>query len=210
VETTLNISGVPITPGMPQNMRKMQRMREKPDMQEMEDMQRMRDMQQMCEEPDMRDMQDRQDIHMPAPEMISDRETGQLPCAAPLASAYVPFQKTGSKRYPQNTAIVKGTLYPSLNFPWKNRSNMTPLPDTPKGELMSIGFALLELALYLDTHPGDTEAIQLHNMMLESYKMATDRYEAMHGPLTHAERITGNRNPWIKSPWPWEIMEREG
>lgn len=36
----------------------------------------------------------------------------------PLASAYVPFQKQG-KIYPMNEGLMRGTIYPELDMPYK-------------------------------------------------------------------------------------------
>ena len=151
----------------------------------------------------------RQNAPAITPETISDRETGQLPGSAPLASAYVPFQKPGSNKYKQNMALIKGTLYPALNFPWHNKSNMTPIPDAPLSEVMNLGFVLLELSLYLDTHPNDTEAIQMHNMYLDMYNTAVAQYETMYGPLSHAMKISGSHNSWVNNPWPWDLSKKE-
>ena len=47
-----------------------------------------------------------------------------------------------------------------------------------------MGFALQELALYLDTHAEDTEAAQLFNQYVELYQQAIEQYQQGNGPLT--------------------------
>ena len=67
-------------------------------------------------------------------------------------------------------------------------------------------FAMWELHINLDTHPGDCEAAD----KLESYKKTTNeliaKYEKSYGPINENSSNT-NRWAWIASPWPWEIGE---
>ena len=69
-------------------------------------------------------------------------------------------------------------------------------------EIMSVGFAINELALYLDTHPNDTRALSLHRKYAKEYRNLTDSYERMYGPLTI--NCPCNKWRWIEEPWPWE------
>ncbi len=130
--------------------------------------------------------------------------SGSLPAKAPLGSAYVPFQNSGDKMYKQGVALNRGTLYPSLDFPFKHFVNTGELPPTPKTELMAMDFALGELGLYLDTHPGDTEAVEVFNTYLKMYDELRRRYEQMYGPMTNRSHIPSKYYDWIKSPWPWD------
>jgi spore coat protein JB len=67
-------------------------------------------------------------------------------------------------------------------------------------------FAMWELHIFLDTHPGDCAAAA----KLEEYRKTADtltaKYEAAYGPI-HETTNTANRWAWIASPWPWEIGE---
>ena len=82
---------------------------------------------------------------------------GRMPEMAPLANPYVPFQLENPPKYEANKGIVRGTLFPGLDLPFMGMVNCNPLPVTPKTQLQALGFAIQELALYLDTHPEDTE-----------------------------------------------------
>lgn len=63
-------------------------------------------------------------------------------------------------------------------------------------------FALNEIALYLDTHPQDRNALQLHKKYVEEYKEAKKYYEQNFGPLSI---YTENDNwSWVYDKWPWE------
>lgn len=71
-------------------------------------------------------------------------------------------------------------------------------------EIMKLQFALIDNALYLDTHPNDQQALLHHNRMHYQLKMQIQEYEYKYEPLT----IYGKSDycwTWINSPWPWEI-----
>lgn len=67
-------------------------------------------------------------------------------------------------------------------------------------------FAMWELHIYLDTHPGDCKAAA----KLEEYKKETadmtEKYENAYGPINETTTTT-NRWAWIAEPWPWELPE---
>jgi len=52
-------------------------------------------------------------------------------------------------------------------------------------EIMAVDFSMVELNLYLDTHPMDQRALRLHNEYVIKYKMLKDKYEQDCAPLTH-------------------------
>ena len=85
---------------------------------------------------------------------------GRLPAMAPLANPYVPFQLENPSRYDARKGMVRGTLFPGLDLPFMGMINKEK-PATPLTELQALGFAIQELALYLDTHRDDKEALEL-------------------------------------------------
>ena len=80
---------------------------------------------------------------------------GRLPCCAPLANPYVPFQQEESPKYEARRGLIRGTLFPGLDLPFMGMVNNTEKSDTPMHELQALAFAIQELALYLDTHRED-------------------------------------------------------
>ena len=84
---------------------------------------------------------------------------GRLPAVAPLATPYVPFQLDNPPKYESATGLVRGTLFPGLELPFMGMVNKEELPVTPTTELQAMAFAIQELALYLDTHRDDAEAL---------------------------------------------------
>ena len=62
-------------------------------------------------------------------------------------------------------------------------------------------FAVIELALYLDTHPEDEKALCLHRKYAKELKELKDKYQKVYGPLTI--NFPCNKWRWIEEPWPW-------
>ena len=136
---------------------------------------------------------------------------GRLPEHAPLANPYVPFQQENPPKYEARTGLVRGTLYPGLELPFMGMVNKHELPVTPKTELQALGFALNELALYLDTHPDDKEALELYRQYQKLYKNGLSEYERQCGPMNHLSTDDGKEYRWLQDPWPWEYAaNREG
>jgi spore coat protein JB len=73
-------------------------------------------------------------------------------------------------------------------------------------QLQEIDFVMLELNLYLDTHPCDLRAIQQFNGLSGRRAQIRQAYEAQFGPLYHFG-LSYNRYPngWNEGPWPWEV-----
>lgn len=65
-----------------------------------------------------------------------------------------------------------------------------------------LNFAIIELALYLDTHPDDEKALCLHRKYSKEYRELTDKYQKVYGPLTI--QFPCNKWRWLEEPWPWE------
>lgn len=73
-------------------------------------------------------------------------------------------------------------------------------------ELQEVDFVLVELNLYLDTHPNDFHAIDQYNHYVKVRDKIRCKYEAKFGPLTNFG-YSFNQYPkgWAEGPWPWEI-----
>lgn len=72
-------------------------------------------------------------------------------------------------------------------------------------QLMALDFYIVELNLYLDTHPADQKAIQLYNTAVTNARSVREAYERQCGPLSAFNTLNnGNVWQWIESPWPWE------
>ena len=132
---------------------------------------------------------------------------GNLPACAPLANPYVPFQMVNSERYDAPNALIRGTLYPGLDLPYRGMVNTQEKNGTPLGELQSLGFAMHELGLYLDTHQYDEEAVSLFNQYAEMYEAAVQQYEQNGGVLMQSRSAQSGCYEWLENPWPWDYKE---
>jgi spore coat protein JB len=66
-------------------------------------------------------------------------------------------------------------------------------------DLQALDFALVELTLYLDTHPFDVNAIKQHN------DLAVQRHAARTKLENQSGAGDGENERWNLAPWPWQI-----
>ncbi len=66
-------------------------------------------------------------------------------------------------------------------------------------------FAIIELGLYLDTHPDDSKALCLHRKYARELKDLKDKYQKVYGPLTI--NFPCNKWRWLEEPWPSFCLE---
>ena len=132
-----------------------------------------------------------------------DGTEGRLPAMAPLANAYVPFQLEDPPKYEPRKALIRGTLYPGLDLPFAGMVNQKEKNETPMTELQTLAFVLQELALYLDTHRDDAEALEMYRAYQQMLHKCMMEYTDSHGPLDHRFPGEGPYR-WLDDPWPWE------
>lgn len=144
------------------------------------------------------------------PSRMPEGRTGTLPAVAPLANPYVPFQNPDPPKYEARKALIRGTLYPGLDLPFMGMVNEKLKPDTLLSQVQTLGFAVQELALYLDTHRDDAEALEVYRAYQKMYAKAREQYNEHCGPLNHMSPGDGEYR-WLDDPWPWEYCaNREG
>jgi len=73
-------------------------------------------------------------------------------------------------------------------------------------ELQQLDFVLVELTLYLDTHPYDMQAVQQFNQFAQRRRQVAQVFESRYGPLMQFGH-SFSRYPWdwADSPWPWQV-----
>jgi spore coat protein JB len=73
-------------------------------------------------------------------------------------------------------------------------------------ELQKVDFALVELTLYLDTHPTDMQSVQQFNQLSQRRQQMAREFEMKYGPLLQFG-LSYSRFPWqwVDSPWPWQV-----
>ena len=65
-------------------------------------------------------------------------------------------------------------------------------------------FALIDIGMYLDTHPDDEKAMDYYNKYQQMYKEAVRDYEEHFGPIRVNGVNTCDGWTWTEGPWPWE------
>lgn len=116
-----------------------------------------------------------------------------------LAIPYIPVQKW-SEIYDFATALEEGTVFPELNKPFfaaPERSNTTlSKANVPQLLFSQVCFALDDVLLYLDTHPGDMKAKELYETCLKKKKDLMSENECGCACISHYE--------WEQKPLVWE------
>lgn len=70
-------------------------------------------------------------------------------------------------------------------------------------QITAVDFLLVDLHLYLNTHPNDREALAKYNSFAMQSRMLKENYERCFGPLSYGACSTYPWQ-WINEPWPWE------
>ncbi len=135
---------------------------------------------------------------------------GSLPPCAPFAVPFVAHQKQNPAYYSKKDALENGTLYPDLNLPFHLKVDPGKVEDTMLNQLRALDFVILELGLYLDTHPDDSEAFALFQTYVKTANEARARYVKEYGPLLQTDVAAEDSYTWGEGPWPWQYMEQEG
>lgn len=71
-------------------------------------------------------------------------------------------------------------------------------------DIQIIDFVLIDLALFLDTHPECQEAILHYNHYLAIKNKLCKEFSAMFFPLTLQYAESGKEWRWGQAPLPWE------
>lgn len=74
-------------------------------------------------------------------------------------------------------------------------------------EIQAADFVLVELTLYLDTHPGDRQALQQFQQFSDYSRKLKKRYEKEFGALLQfgVSNNPGDTWKWSQGPWPWQV-----
>ena len=70
--------------------------------------------------------------------------------------------------------------------------------------VQALCFVVVDMQLYLDTHPCDEDALAYYKVSVENYKNAKMKYEEHFGPLTADNSLECDRWAWADAPLPWE------
>lgn len=75
--------------------------------------------------------------------------------------------------------------------------------DNQLTDIAALDFMLIDLSLYLDTHPTDIRALNLFNSIKAQADMEKTSYTNNYGPLTAGSTSQTSWN-WLCNPWPWD------
>ena len=129
---------------------------------------------------------------------------------APLANPYVPFQLENPPKYEARYGLIRGTMYPGLDLPFQGKVNTKELNLSPLTEMQTLAIAIQDLALYLDTHRDDSEALEVYRTYQQMYQQCREQYQKKIGPLNHHMPDDCKDYRWLDDPWPWEYSKNKG
>lgn len=138
---------------------------------------------------------------------LCENGLGSLPECVPFAVPFVAKQCNAKNRYGDLQALEYGTLFKDLNLPFHLKINPAELANTPLNQLRALDFVILELGLYLDTHPYDAEAFALFQEYVALERTAQENYVAQYGPLVQKDAAQDGAFTWGNGPWPWHYSE---
>jgi spore coat protein JB len=72
-------------------------------------------------------------------------------------------------------------------------------------EIQAVDFVLVELTLYLDTHPDDEKALNQFNQYATYSNQIKKNFSAQFGPLQQGTVNSNDRWDWGSGPWPWQV-----
>lgn len=111
----------------------------------------------------------------------------------------------------KNMSPSMNTVSPNMNMnPSINNVNMhmSKMDEREKllYKLQGYEFAMLEVGLFLDTHPKDQTALTYFKQYREMKHQVEAEYTRMYGPITmdHMDNDLSTWR-WIENPWPWEM-----
>lgn len=112
-----------------------------------------------------------------------------------------------SKLTNAETGFLRGNMFNDVYDGYYKRIkkiNTTNEREKSLLKIQELTFASLDLGLYLDVYPNDTNALRVFKNYNKELEKATKNYEAIYGPLKSECDKEGNEYEWIKNPWPWD------
>ena len=111
--------------------------------------------------------------------------------------------------YNPYNGFIRGNMFPELYNTYKVNQPFEIKPMNEQADMLTyidaLGFATIDLNLYLDNFPDDKKALELFNQYRSLKEEYMKEYEKKYGPILLSSDCL-NTYPWIWSigPWPWE------
>lgn len=114
-----------------------------------------------------------------------------------------------NKLYDPYNGLIRGNLFKDLYDPYKSEEPYEIKPMNEQAKLLtnldSLGFAMIDLNLYLDVFPNDREKINLYNQYRKQKENLLKEYEGKYGPITtNSDSLNTYPWAWDNMPWPWD------
>lgn len=116
---------------------------------------------------------------------------------------------TKTNIYSPYEGFIRGNMFKNLYDPYKMDKPFQIQPMNEQAEMLtnidSLGFAMIDLNLYLDVFPDDKSALELFNQYRQQKNDLVKQYENKYGPIVLSSDAL-NMYPWAwdNRPWPWE------
>jgi spore coat protein JB len=72
-------------------------------------------------------------------------------------------------------------------------------------EITALDFKIIELNLFLNTHPDNRKAIEEFNQTVTDARALKEIYNKHYGMLTSQDSRSRYPWEWLNEPWPWEF-----
>lgn len=111
--------------------------------------------------------------------------------------------------YNPYNGFIRGNMFPELYNAYKINQPFEIKPMNEQAELLTyidaLGFATIDLDLYLDNFPDDRKALELFNQYRSLKDEYMSEYQNKYGPLVlNSEALASYPWKWVQGPWPWE------
>ena len=119
------------------------------------------------------------------------------------------YNQNNVSLYEPYEGFIRGNMFKDLYNKYKTNEPIKIVPKNKQAEILTtiycLELAIIDLGMYLDTHPNDKEILERFNMYRKDYNEYTYEYQKQYGPLTiYSESLNDYPYAWINSPWPWE------
>lgn len=126
------------------------------------------------------------------------------------------YNQPSYNQMPNNTNLynpyngfIRGNMFPELYNTYKVNQPFEIKAMNEQADLLTyidaLGFATIDLNLYLDNFPDDKKALELFNQYRTLKEQYMEEYERKYGPLTlNSDSLNAFPWAWKNGPWPWE------
>ena len=119
------------------------------------------------------------------------------------------YNNQDSKLYDPYNGLIRGNLFKNLYDPYISKEPYEIKPMNEQARMLTdidaLGFAMIDLNLYLDVFPNDRDKINLYNQYRKEKESILKEYESKYGPITpDSDSLNSYPWAWDNMPWPWD------